>query len=85
VIDDYFLTKDGKLEYEAYDKEFIADTNAPLGGYIERSNIRREFCSDFTGGINFYDIINEDWWEYCAFIEKGIVIKIECVSKGDKK
>ena len=87
ALDSYYLTKNKKLEYEAYDLEWEKDKDSVPKGYFRRKNIHRVFCEEFTGSINFYDLINGEWWEFCAFVEKGMVIKIITIDnpKGAEK
>lgn len=72
ALEYYKLKDDGTLWHENYDATWVEDSTSLFGGGIARSNIRDEFCEDFTGIIRFYRSIgNDDWEEFEAIFSKG--------------
>jgi hypothetical protein len=82
-LDTYRLTRDG-LIHEAYDTRYEETKDAPLGFYLHRENRRDEFCN-MTTSINFYDLVDKRWWEFCAFIVNGKVTDIHPIALGVKQ
>jgi hypothetical protein len=92
VLDNYTITKEGRLLREAYDAEWVEEDPAVVakkkaegrlcfGGHIKRSNIRME-DQNYHGYITFYDNIKgkdgaeDEWVEYKAKFTDGTLVEV---------
>jgi hypothetical protein len=87
--DDYEIREDGTLWHEAHDIEDRSDPNAEgllrLVGCMTATNKRWE-RDLMTGEIRFYTYtdqkdINGSWIEFSAYLENGVVMRINEISK----
>lgn len=62
-----------ELWFEKVKREWIDDDEQFFGGYLEPVSSEWQFCSNFTGGICFYDYPKE---EYHALFQNGKMVAI---------
>lgn len=90
-MENYEIREDGSLWREEYEIEDRGDKTAPKGsinriiGMMTRVN-KRWVKSDFTGAVEFYTDISNDWIEFCAVFKNGQIQHIMDASvKGGNK
>lgn len=83
ILATYYI-QGGRLSVEKYrHSEWVEDSSAFAGGYIDRDEPFQEEIKDYHGKINFYHLIDKDgydhWVEYDAYFSHGKLDKFELV------
>ena len=96
-LDNYFITKEGRLQEELVEREWVDDEDAIFKGYFrEVPGTRRRVFLDFTGSVVFYtsnvcaagphgyathDGKPERDHEYQALFQRGKVIALDRIRR----
>lgn len=68
-LDDYEITKDGRLMRHVHEREWREDSDAPLGGYLESVRDWWEEAADIHGDVRICtiefndDVFDLSWWQ----------------------
>lgn len=84
LLDTYEIRDDGTLWHQNYDVNWVEDSNALLGGYLNHFNKRWEQVVDFKGEIVFYDYDTRirKWDEYSAYFVNGKMENFQIIHEG---
>lgn len=85
-LDWYYITKDGKLEYQDYEfQETPEEKRDELGLPIGKKVPTERVAQNYTGSINFYTSgeTPDEWYEYCALFKHGQLLEIVSIAHPD--
>jgi hypothetical protein len=79
VMENYVITKNGKLYCEKWEYDWVDDTSRLLNGYVEKipGSYRREYLTDYHGDVIFYKRVKDTLWrDYYARFTEGKLTKM---------